>query len=181
MTTIPYNMPSTPTRPPSRINVRLLVFLVVVSTPFLFIIGGAIRYSMYGGIIDRGSYKDVDLKALGNFPFHQSNGTLNDVPQRFRELDGQKVRLEGFMFGVDTAGNRGRKFEFVYNVSDCCFNGPPQVQERVFAYAKNGLPVYDSSVFAEIVGTLHVRIVKNPDTGEISSLYDMEVESSNAR
>ena len=200
MTTVPYNQPSTtvsdtskspatpaagnawdaPATAGSKINVRLIVFLLLVCTPFVYIIGKSVMHAMTGGIVDRGGYKDVDLKALGNFPFDQSQGALTDVPERYRNLNGQRVRLTGFMFGAETAGDRGRKFQFVYDVNKCCFGGPPQVQERVFAYAKKDIPIYDYSVLAEVIGTLHVRVVKDNDTGAITSLFDLDVEQAQA-
>lgn len=177
MTTVPYNVPTTaPYR--QRVNVRLIVFILVISAPFLWIIGSTLRHSITGGVIDRGEYKEVDLKALGNFPFDDMAGQMEHIPERFRQLDGQKVRLTGYMFAPEYAGDRGRKFQFVYNVANCCFNGPPQVQERVFAYAKEDKELYSQYDFAEVIGTLHVRLIKDPTTGKITSVYDMDVDQT---
>ncbi|MDB5295800.1 MAG: hypothetical protein JWO31_1783 [Phycisphaerales bacterium] len=178
MTTVPYGSPTTPPAYRRGVNVRLLVFLVVVSAPFLWIIGSAIHHAATGGVTDHGGLKEVDLKALGNFPFDDSEGKVEDVPKRYRELDGQKVMLKGFMYSTENAGSRGNKFQFVYDVQKCCFGGPPQVQERVFGFAKNGIDLFDQYTFAEVRGTLHVRPVKDAATGKIVSLYDMDVESS---
>ena len=181
MTTVPYISPGTPPVDRPRVNLRLIAFLLVVSTPFLWIIGSAVKHSITGGVTDRGGFKEVDLKALGNFPFDDMDGKLTDVPERFRKLDGQKVLLQGYMFDPQNAGSRGRKFQFVYNVANCCFNGEPQVQERVFAYAKkNDVELFHQSVFAEVTGTLHVRIVKDEQTGKITSVYDLDVETTRA-
>ena len=43
-------------------------------------------------------YTLVDLKSLGWFELDQNTGTLRDVPRKYVALDGQKVRLEGFMW-----------------------------------------------------------------------------------
>jgi hypothetical protein len=189
MTTAPYS-PQAPSAPmpddidsgarPSRLNLRLIVFLLAISAPFIYIIGKSVMHAMTGGITDRGDYKDVDLKALGNFPFDQNEGKLTDIPERYRKLDGQRVRLTGFMYAPDTAGDRGTKFQFVYDVNKCCFGGAPQVQERVFAYAKQDMPIYPYTVFAELVGKLHVRIVKDPETKAITSVFDLDVEQAQA-
>ena len=180
MTTLPYSSPGAQFDRP-RVNVRLIAFLLIVSAPFVWIVGSAVRHSMSGGVVDRGGFKEVDLKALGNFPFDGVEGKLEDVPKRFRELDGQKVLLKGFMFSPESAGGRGRKFQFVYNVANCCFNGEPQVQERVFAYAKkDNIDLYPQDVFAEVTGTLHVRVEKDSLTGKITSVYDLDVESTKA-
>ncbi|QOV88242.1 hypothetical protein [Humisphaera borealis] len=178
MTTVPYSPQTSPAPAAgSRVNVRLIAFLLVISAPFVYIIGKSVMFSMSGGITDRGDYKEVDLKALGNFPFDQSEGKLTDIPERYRNLDGQRVRLTGFMYAPENAGDRGNRFQFVYDVNKCCFGSAPQVQERVFAYAKHGAPIYPYTVLAEVVGKLHVRIVKEPD-GLIKSVFDLDVEQA---
>src|SRR6059058_2076282 len=84
------------------------------------------------------AFLDVDLKALGNFPFDQNNGSINDIPPAFRALEGKKVLLDGFMYSPRNAGDKGHEFQLVYNVTKCCFSGPPQVQERVYGYVHSG-------------------------------------------
>ena len=178
MTSIPYESPGStaPVRKP--INLRLIAFLLIVITPLALIVYSAMRQSMSGGIINHGDYQEVNLKALGNFPLNATTGQLTDIPQRFRELDGKRVSLKGFVYRPDSAGARGNRFEFVYDVGRCCFNGPPQVQERVYAFAKTTVPIpNDYTILCELTGTLHVRIVRPESDGPISSVFDMDVES----
>ena len=55
----------------------------------------------------------------------------------------------------------------------CCFNGPPQVQERVYAYAKGkSLRVFSMYQFAEITGVLHVRIVKDKWERRLMEIFE---------
>jgi hypothetical protein len=180
MTTVPhYASPATaaPKRQP-RFNVRLLVFVLAISAPFLYIVGSAIWSSVTGGISDRGAYKEVDLKLLGNFNFDDRTGTLENVPAQYRALDGQKVLLRGYMFSPETAGDKGLKFQFVYDVNKCCFSGPPLVQERVFVKASKEVPIYDQYTLADVVGTLHVRLVRSQPGGPVISVYDLDAESA---
>ena len=180
MTTVPhYASPTTaaPRRQP-RFNVRLIVFVLAISSPFVYIVGSAFWSSMTGGISDRGAYKEVDLKLLGSFSFDAQAGTPDNVPAHYRALDGQKVLLKGYMYSPSSAGDKGNKFQFVYDVNKCCFNGPPLVQERVFAHAKTELPIYDQYTLAEIVGTLHVRLVRDTPDGPVISVYDLDVDSA---
>lgn len=180
MTTVPnYAGPNTtPARRRPRVNVRLIVFVLAISAPFAYIVGRAVWSSVTGGISDYGSYKKVDLKLLGSFPFDDQTGTLASVPEHYRTLDGQRVLFQGYMFQPQTAGKTGTKFQFVYDVNKCCFSGPPLVQERVFAHAKTEVPIYDQYTLAEIVGVLHVRLIKDEATGKTLSVYDMDVESA---
>ena len=161
-------------RPVSRrINFRLLAFIVVV--------GGLVGYPVYlmldswGGTRQVGQYTELNLKAIGNFPFPDSGGRTEDVPQRWRELDGKKVLLQGEIFAPD-AGSEMTNFQLVYSIQKCCFNGPPKVQERVFAYLPPGrpLPNYDQQVVAKVYGTLHVKV--KSDGGVVTSVYDLDVE-----
>ena len=159
----------------SRINLRLMlvaaVFFGLVGYPVYLYVDA----KMNGGIKKVGNLDEVDLKALGNFPFNETNGSLAEVPPQFRALDGKQVVLEGFPYPTNYAGDQVPQFQFVYNITKCCFGGPPKVQERVFAHAPKGttVPFYDSQ-FSRLQGVLHVRPVKME--GKVISLYDMTIE-----
>jgi len=156
----------------SKINLRLVLFIAVISAPFIWATYAGARLLLNGGIEDMGSYKKVDLKALGYFNFDNMTGTIDNVPARYRNLDGQKVALEGFMY-LQNGAARLHNFEFVFNRQICCFRGPPLVQERVFVHSQVALPYVDGE--CRIVGTLHVRIEKN-EVGAITSVYTMDVD-----
>jgi hypothetical protein len=158
------------------INFRLIAFLAIVAMPFLWFAYIFINQTLTGGIERGADFAKVDLKSLGYFEFDQSNGTINDVPRKWRELDGQKVQLEGFMW-ASTGAQRARDFEFVYNITKCCFSGPPQVQERVYVHVPNNrppMPLYGD--FMRITGILHVKVV-NQD-GVIKSVYSLDLEDA---
>jgi hypothetical protein len=127
-------------------------------------------------LFSRRGCKEVDLKALGNFAFNDQVGTIADVPVRFRALDGQRVILRGFMYGTEDLASGGRRFQLVYDTSTTRRRGPPLVQERVFATAGKDVPIFDMSTFAEVAGTLHVKVVRDPSSGRIVSVYCMEVD-----
>jgi len=138
-----------------------------------------INYQLHGGIEEGkdllGKFDKVDLQALGNFPFDQDAGTSRDIPSRWRNLDGKRVQLEGFMFAPQQAGGMLSEFQLVYNVTKCCFSGPPQVQERVFAFVPAGrqVPYYD---FCKLTGVLHVKVEQ--DGGKIKSVYTLDVDKA---
>jgi hypothetical protein len=162
----------------SRVNLRLIVLLAVVAAPFLYFVFIIARDMITGGVIDHGTYKEVDLKSMGNFFFDPSKDTLDAVPERFRVLDGKRVLLEGEMFAPNEAADDVRAFELVYNIQKCCFGGPPKVQERVFARVPpslQGVPNYQFRSPVKVIGTLHVKIRKGID-GVAVALYEMDVE-----
>jgi len=170
---LPYAAPTRRRRP--RINARLIVFLAVISFPFLYILYSVIDANVYGGIHDRGTYKEVDLKALGFYEFDGMHGTLDDVPEKWRGLDGKRVQLTGFMWDPYSS-EYVRNFQFVYNITKCCFNGPPLVQERVFAHIPDNMPPAPNyGNFVTLTGILHVK-VENPDGGKVIAVYTIDVE-----
>ena len=178
---VPYAAP--PPRKPyvplrERVNLRMIVFFLAMTALPLALAYSAFDYWINKGVSRDGEYMVADLKAIGNFPFDQEAGTLENVPKAYRDLDGKKVKLRGYMWSPKSAGERGTEFQFVYDVNECCFKGPPQVQERVYAYAPKGRSFRIFSYqFAEITGTLHVRIVRDKE-GAIYSVYDLDVEDT---
>jgi hypothetical protein len=141
-----------------RVNVRMLIFAGIV----LFLLGWPIytflSETLTGGIHDRGSYKEVNLKALGQFDFEPTGGTVADVPSQYRGLDGQKVLLEGEIYDPQEAGKDITEFQLVYSIQKCCFGGPPRVQERVFCTVPSGKLQYQYGVYHKVFGTLHVTL-----------------------
>lgn len=178
MSTLPASSSTSYTLPARRprINVRLVVLLSVLALPFLYFGYVIVDQAMHGGIKDHGSFVEVDLKSLGFFPFDERRDDISNVPQRWRNLDGKRVMLVGEMFVPGTAGDTTDEFELVYSIQKCCFNGPPKVQERVFARAPQGKSfpnLYGKVV--RVVGVLHVSplVVE----GQVSKLYQMDVQS----
>src|SRR5437588_8636314 len=93
-------------KPPlrQRVNVKLIVLLAIVALPFVWFFCFCVSEFTSGGVHARGDYAEVDLKALGHFRFDDREGTVGDVPERFRKLDGKRVAMEGKMFSRDQAG-----------------------------------------------------------------------------
>jgi hypothetical protein len=171
-------MTETAFKPPitQRINFRLIIFAAVI----LMLIGAPtyiyLESVLTGGVKNRGDYLEVDLKAMSNFPFDQENGTINDVPKQWRELDGKKVLLEGEMWAPTSAAPTISQFELVYSIAKCCFNGPPQKQHFVQSKVLNDGKVPYYSGLVRVVGTLHVNVRKTPDD-KVASVYELDVES----
>jgi hypothetical protein len=165
---------TTSSRSTSAFNPRLLVLILVIAAPLGWMAYTFVKLSVTGGIEQVGDYKQVDLKSMGNFTFDDRKGTVKDVPEQYRALDGQKVLLVGQMYADLSADDMVNSFQLVYSIQKCCFGGPPKVQERVFAQAPGGkkVPVY--SALAKVYGILHVRT--KIEGGKVVSLYDMDVE-----
>ena len=160
-----------------RVNVRMLVFAGVI----LFLLGWPVytflSETLTHGIHNRGSYLDVDLKAMGQFDFDRDGGTLKDVPPQYQALDGKRVVLEGEIYDPTEAGAI-TSWQLVYSIQKCCFGGPPLVQERVFLQAPSDkrMARYDLSTLVNVTGTLHVKLDRD-STGTVTSVYTMVPDS----
>jgi hypothetical protein len=160
-----------------RINFRLIGFgmamLLLLGYPMYIYLESAIT----GGVRDIGNgVKFVDLKAMSSFPFDGTNGKIDDVPERWRELNGQKVLLEGEMWAPNAAGAYVPEFELVYSIAKCCFSGPPQIQHFVHATPTNGQPLPFYSGLVRVWGTLKVEVTRDEEANRVTRVYHLSVE-----
>src|SRR5688572_18283022 len=122
-----YQTPSLRTPWWQRVNLRLIVFLaflgVVIGYPAYVYLDAALT----GGVKRvEGGYTEVDLKAMSTFHFDQQDGTIDNIPAKWRELDGKKVILYGEIAPTMTsAGPFIETFQLCYSVAKCCYSGPP--------------------------------------------------------
>lgn len=159
-----------------KLNLRLIGLMAVICLPVAWMTYTFIKLNASSGIEQVGEYKRVDLKSMGNFPFDEVYDTEKAVPELYRKLDGQKLLLVGQMYVDFTAEPTVDRFQLVYSIQNCCFNGPPRVQERVFAHVPQGntrkMPVYGGLV--EVYGTIHVKAQR--EKNRVVSVFDMDVE-----
>ena len=162
-----------------RINFRMLTIVAVFGVLVGYPVYTFVKAQRNGGIEQVHGGYHVDLKAIGNFPFNDTTGTIKDVPKQFRDLDGKQVTLEGFVYAPNAASDDIDSFQFVYNVTRCCFSGPPQVQERVFAVVPPGrrFPNPGMYTMVQISGVMHVAVVKD-DAGKTSSVYTLNLNGA---
>jgi len=160
----------------SKVNFRMIgfaaVLLALIGYPlwvyFDSVVSGGIKPAAHG-------YLEVDLKAMSVFPFDQSGGTINDVPKKWRDLNGKKVVLYGEIWSPYSAGNHLAGFQLCYSITKCCFNGPPQVQHFVDCRVDDGTSVEIHENLVRVKGVLHVNV--KSEGGKVSSVYQMDVES----
>jgi hypothetical protein len=158
-----------------RVNVRMIVFGVFVLALIAFPVYWYLSVALTGGIRDAGNgYKDVDLMAMVTFPFDQKYGTLDDVPQKYRALNGQKVILTGEMVPMNSAAPEIDSFSLVYSVAKCCYNTEPQVQHFIHSTVAGEKKVPYWSGLVKVYGTLRVNVKKAE--GKVDSVFQFEVE-----
>ncbi|HYO10157.1 MAG TPA: hypothetical protein VER17_14400 [Tepidisphaeraceae bacterium] len=162
-----------------RINLRIVTFIAVIGLIVGYPVYVLVDTQVSGGIKQAaGGYKDVNLKAMSTFTFDQENGTIDDVPAKWRALDGQKVILRGEMYSPNGAGDEVESFDLVYSIADCCVTSTPQVQHFIHSRPQKGakLAFYDRQP-VEARGILRVNVKKDPGGGKVASVFQFEVES----
>ena len=159
-----------------RINVRMIVFAAVVLALVAFPAYWYLSVALTGGIRERGDgWKEVDLKAMVEFPFDQKYGTIEEVPPLYRALDGQKVILTGEMVPMESAAPEINSFSLVYSIAKCCYNTEPQVQHFIHSTVMNGKKVPYYAGLVQVYGTLHVNVKKQE--GKVDSVFQFDVEN----
>jgi hypothetical protein len=159
-----------------RINWRMVIFFLIIGTMIGYPVYQFVHEAVTGGISNAGGgYTHVELKAMSGFLFDQNNGTINDVPAKWRELDGKKVVMEGEMWAAQSAGQYVSGYQLCYSIAKCCFSGPPQVQHFVNSRAIEGKKLEYYGGLVQVKGVLHVKVKK--EAGKVQSVFDMDVES----
>jgi hypothetical protein len=169
------------TQMPRRTNWGVIARVSLVVALVLALVGYAAKVTyesvIQHGVVRSGDHYVVELKAMSNFEMDQVNGTVADVPEPYRKLDGTKVLLEGEIAPIgDTAGDKVSKFTLCYSVARCCFGGPPKPQHFVACKVPGGNQVtnYVGGPPVKVYGTLHVNVIHAG--GAVSSVYQLDVE-----
>jgi hypothetical protein len=169
-----------PARSSKQINWQFVMTVAIVAGIVLFMLGiflvPFLTSVVTGGVRNvGGGFKEVDLKAMSLFTFDQVNGTINDIPPKWRSLDGQKVILEGEMWDARSAGPQVKTFQLCYSIAKCCFQGPPQVQHFVDSVATPDAAIDYYSGLVRVTGILHVKVKQGE--GKVASVYQLDVQS----
>ncbi len=157
----------------------MVIFFLIIGTMIGYPVYQFVHESVTGGISNAGGgYTHIELKAMSGFLFDQNNGTINDVPAKWRELDGKKVVMEGEVAPTREAGPYLTAFQLCYSIAKCCYSGPPQVQHFVNSRATGGKKFESLYGLVQVKGVLHVNVKK--EAGKVQSVFDMDVESVEA-
>ena len=121
------------------------------------------------------SSRPIDFSKLAGFNFASGHGSLADIPPPLRQLDGQRIKVEGFIIPMDQAADI-TEFALVQSLSppDCFGPGPP-AQQVIIAQTNPGKALRYEPDQLKVAGTLHVRVAR--DSGYIVNVYEMTVDS----
>jgi len=113
------------------------------------------------------------------FDMDQYNVTMDDIPKKWRDLDGQEVVITGEIIKDDfwtpryDGNDQLTSFQLVYSLPHSGRVRP--AQQFVDCNVVKGVKVEYSDDIVQVFGTIHIRIDKNTRTGVIKSIYHVDV------
>jgi hypothetical protein len=108
-----------------------------------------------------GEARKVTFKTLSTYPVEAAGEA---VPAAFRELNGARVVVTGYVLPLSYANGRTRQFMLMRSQASCCFGLPPKANEFVLVTteAEEGVPAIQD-VPAAMTGVFRVEPVKSGD------------------
>jgi hypothetical protein len=118
---------------------------------------------------------EVNLKDMSLFDFDPWKGGVDDIPQRFRDLEGKRVTFVGEMWAPAQRDDGSLSFfQTVYSKTKWSFRGPPHPQDFWDCNPVNGVKIDYSDWPVKVIGVFHVKIRRDED---IKSIYEVDVQS----
>ncbi|MEX2121280.1 MAG: DUF3299 domain-containing protein [Pirellulales bacterium] len=130
---------------------RLALAGVLISAAFL--LGGWTRLSyVYATEVPEG-YQRINYELLQPDP----DDPAQAVPERVRQLNGQKVFIKGYMFPPVTGQTKQiTRFMLVRDKGDCCFGGSPKMTDMILVRLNDPLELDFNSRIKKLAGTFRV-------------------------
>lgn len=126
---------------------------------------------------DDAAFHKIDLKEIADFDMDQDNGTIDDIPPRFRKLDGRDIVTYGQMWNATKRADGGLSyFQLVYSRTKWSFQGAPRSQDFVDCDVPPSVVVKFDPCEFKISGKLHVVLRRDPG-GYLKSIYHIDVTS----
>jgi len=131
-----------------------------------------------------GGVVNADFETLASYTFNVPDMTATNhptvaqaekqIPAAIKKLDGQIVRIRGFMMPVKEVQGKTTEFLITRSQPSCCFSGATEITEFVTVKVpgKGFDTMMDDPI--SIQGTLHVGAVT--DSGFIVGLYSLDAE-----
>ena len=125
----------------------------------------------------------VNLKSLSNFKMDQRNVSSMDIPQSARDLDGKRITIQGEVWQPDDLF-AVHFFQLVYSVV-AIGNGPLKLQQFINCDVEPSAQsaankVACTGVAVRVTGTFHVGVDREQETGLLSSIFQLDVDSIQA-
>lgn len=117
--------------------------------------------------------RNVDLGTLSDFKFDQDKGALADIPLPVRQLDGQRIAIDGYMIPMDSSNDGIIEFALIQGLWN---NSNPSLQGIVVIHLPSRKCVQYFPDRIRVIGNLRISETRD-DGGSIVTLFDMSAES----
>jgi len=128
------------------------------------------------------SYQSVTWKQLGAFayrpsvtPRQKASPTATPIPPSILALNGQKLRISGYMMPIEVEGEAVRTFVLVRDQQLCCFGRMPNLNEWVMVAMASGTTEMNMDEPIEVEGSFHVG--EQIEDGAVLSLYRLTAKT----
>jgi len=131
---------------------------------------------------DKDGTVNADFETLASYTFAVPDMTVSNhvsvaqaekqIPAGIKQLDGQTVRIRGFMMPIKEVQGKTTEFLITRSQPSCCFSGATEITEfvTVKVAGKGCDTMMDDAI--SVVGKLHVGAVT--DSGFIVGLYQLD-------
>jgi hypothetical protein len=133
----------------------------------LFIFGGR---HLIGG--KSAHFQRVSFETLAGFEYKDKFDQT--VPEKIRALNGKDISVRGFMFPLESDGERLTTFMLVKDQVGCCFGGTPKVNHWIYVQmAEDKKADYVDSVPVTVYGKMSIG---ETTIEEMKGLYCMKAD-----
>lgn len=99
--------------------------------------------------------------------------SFNDqIPEKIRELDNQRIEIRGYMMPTELEGKNVRSFVLVVSQNVCCFGATPDINEYIVVRMTGKPAPLLENMPVRIAGKLHVGDIY--ENGYWTGIYALE-------
>src|ERR1044071_2590336 len=102
-------------------------------------------------------FQRVSFETLAGYDYSNSRTSSHAIPEKVRSLNGKDISIRGFMFPLESDGERLTTFMLVKDQASCCFGGTPKVNHWIYVQMEGDKKAdYVDSVPVTVFGKLNI-------------------------
>lgn len=124
------------------------------------------------------AHPNVTFADLSGFDYNEAGareGAASLIPSPLRQLDGQKVSIDGFMMPLDYDGGGVNLFILNASYDMCGFGAPSRINQRIDVTVADGKRTAYTHMPMRVFGTLHVS--EQWARGRLQNIYRMTADA----
>lgn len=130
--------------------------------------------SRHFGGMKQNRFQRVSFEMLAGYDYTDSKTSSHAIPEKVRALNGKNISVRGFMFPLESDGERLTTFMLIKDQASCCFGGTPKVNHWIYVQMDGDKKAdYVDSVPVTVYGKLSIG---ETTVEEIKGLYCMKAD-----